>query len=240
MRRSGDRMFWTCPALLQGRGIHGYPTIHGQLSSHRLLHILELDRQLRRPLPQRQRPSGSEYHVAVRSCQFAQKPLHGRLPNDRPHQFKFNGTYRTPWKVLISGNWYAQSGAPFSQLIPHPVYGDNEGFGLPRGTAIVPAIAASQPGFPNVVNSVGKNRTPITSNTDVGLYYPVKVGEGRELRLQADWFNVFNQQRAVMLDQTFLINSGITGVPPVSNPFYGSAVQVQPPSQWRFGARFSF
>ncbi len=168
------------------------------------------------------------------------KNLYGRLPNDRPHQFKFNGTYRTPWKVLISGNWYTQSGAPFSQLIPHPVYGDNEGFGLPRGTAIVPAIAASQPGFPNVVNSVGKNRTPITSNTDLGLYYPVKVGEGRELRLQADWFNVFNQQRAVTLDQTFLINSGITGVPPVSNPFYGSAVQVQPPSQWRFGARFSF
>ena len=39
------------------------------------------------------------------------KNLYGRLPNDRPHQFKFNGTYRTPWKVLISGNWYAQSGA---------------------------------------------------------------------------------------------------------------------------------
>ncbi|PYR98052.1 MAG: hypothetical protein DMG16_22270 [Acidobacteria bacterium] len=168
------------------------------------------------------------------------KNMYGRLPNDRPQQFKINGSYRTPWKFLVSGNWYIQSGTPFSQLIPHPVYGDNEGFGIPRGTAIVPTVAASQPGFPNVVDSIGKNRTPVTWNTDLGVYYPVKVGEGRELRLQADWFNVFNQQRAVTLDQTFLINSGITGVPPVSNPFYGAAIQVQPPSQWRFGARFSF
>src|SRR5262249_41390003 len=26
---------------------------------------------------------------------------YGRLPNDRPHQFKFNGSYRTPWKLLV-------------------------------------------------------------------------------------------------------------------------------------------
>jgi outer membrane receptor protein involved in Fe transport len=164
----------------------------------------------------------------------------GRLPNDRPHQFKFNGSYRTPWKFLVSGNTYIQSGSPFNQLIPHPVYGNNEGFGLPRGTAIVPTVSSRQPGFPNAVDSIGKNRTPVTWNTDLGVYYPIKVAESRELRLQADWFNVFNQQRAVTLDQTFLINSGITGIAPVSNPFYGSAVQVQAPSQWRFGARFSF
>ena len=57
---------------------------------------------------------------------------YGRLPNDRPHQFKFNGSYRTPWKMLLSGNFYAQSGVPFNQLIPHPIYGNNEGFGCHR------------------------------------------------------------------------------------------------------------
>ncbi|MGH9880667.1 MAG: TonB-dependent receptor domain-containing protein, partial [Pyrinomonadaceae bacterium] len=41
---------------------------------------------------------------------------YGRLPNDRPHQFKFNGSYQTPWKLMISGNFYAQSGVPFNQL----------------------------------------------------------------------------------------------------------------------------
>ena len=168
------------------------------------------------------------------------KNLYGRLPNDRPHQFKFNGSYRTPWKLLVSGNFYIQSGSPFNQLIPHPVYGNNEGFAVPRGTAIVPAVTATQPGFPNVVDSIGSSRTPTTMNLDLGVYYPIKLGEKRELRLTGDWFNVFNSQRAVTLDQTFSLNSGVTGVAPVLNPFYGSALLVQAPSSFRFGAKFSF
>jgi hypothetical protein len=165
---------------------------------------------------------------------------YGRLPNDRPHQFKFNGSYRTPWKLLISGNFYIQSGSPFNQLIPHPVYGNNEGFGLQRGTAIVPTVTATQAGFPNIVESIGSNRTPTTMNLDLGVYYPIKIGEKRELRLTGDWFNVFNSQRAVTLDQTFTVNSGVTGVAPVRNPFYGSALLVQAPSSFRFGAKFTF
>jgi hypothetical protein len=165
---------------------------------------------------------------------------YGRLPNDRPHQFKFNGTYRTPWKLLISGNTYAQSGSPFNMLTPHPVYGNNEGFGVTRGTAVVPQVTAQQAGFPNFVNSVGTARTPVTFQTDLGFYYPIKVSEMREVRLSADWFNVFNQQRAQTLEQTYSINSGIAGVPPIVNPFWGAAYLVQAPSQWRFGAKFSF
>jgi outer membrane receptor protein involved in Fe transport len=165
---------------------------------------------------------------------------YGRLPNDRPHQFKFNGSYRTPWKLLLSGNFYAQSGVPFNQLIPHPIYGNNEGFAVTRGTAIVPTVSASEPGFPNVVESIGSSRTPTTMNLDLGVYYPIRVGEGKELRLTGDWFNVFNSQRAVTLDQTFSINSGVTGVPAVQNPFWGSALLVQAPSAFRFGAKFTF
>ena len=168
------------------------------------------------------------------------KNTYGRLPNDRPHQFKFNGSWRTPVKLLVTGNTYIQSGQPFDALIPHAVYGDNEGFAVQRGTAIVPKINASQPGFPNVVDSVGSNRSPVTYNTDIGVYYPIKVEETRELRLSADWFNVFNTQRALTLDKTLQLNSGITGVPPITNPFWGAALLVQPPSQWRFGAKFSF
>jgi hypothetical protein len=165
---------------------------------------------------------------------------YGRLPNDRPHQFKFNGSYRTPFKLLISGNFYMQSGTPFNQLIPHPVYGNNEGFQVQRGTAIVPTVTATQPGFPNVVQGIGSQRTPTTMNLDLGAYYPIQFGEKRELRLSADWFNVFNSQRAVTLDQTFSLNSGVTGVAPVLNPFFGSALLVQPPSAFRLGAKFTF
>jgi len=165
---------------------------------------------------------------------------YGRLPNDRPHQFKFNGSYRTKWKLLVSGNFYVQSGTPFNMLVPHVIYGNNEGFGVQRGTAVVPVVTASQPGFPNTVESTGGHRTPTTMNLDLGVYYPIKVGEGKELRLTGDWFNVFNSQRAVTLDQTFSINSGVPGVPAALNPFWGSALLVQAPSAFRFGAKFTF
>jgi outer membrane receptor protein involved in Fe transport len=168
------------------------------------------------------------------------KNTSGNLPNDRPHQFKFNGSYETRFKLMVSGNFYAQSGSPFNQLIPHPTYGNNEGFNVPRGTAVVPVVTASQPGFPNFVDSIGSNRTPTTFNLDLGFYYPIRLGEKREFRLSADWFNVTNAQRGLTLDQTYLVNSGVTGVPAVSNPFWGSALLVQPPSQWRFGVKFRF
>jgi hypothetical protein len=165
--------------------------------------------------------------------------LYGRLPNDRPHQFKLNGSYETPWKFVISGNFYAQSGVPFNQLVPHAVYGNNEGFGVPRGTAIVPLVPFDSTN-PNVVDSVGSTRSPFTYNLDLGGYIPIKFGETKQLRFTVDWFNVLNQQKAVTLDQTFQINSGISGVPPVTNPFYGSGVIFQFPSSLRLGAKFQF
>jgi hypothetical protein len=125
-------------------------------------------------------------------------------------------------------------------LTPHPIYGNNEGFGVPRGTAIVPVVTASDPGFPNKVESIGSNRSPTTMNLDLGVYYPIKLGEKRELRLSGDWFNALNSQRAVTLDQTFSINSGVSSVAAVPNPFFGSALLVQPPSSFRFGAKFTF
>ena len=165
---------------------------------------------------------------------------YGRLPNDRPHHFKFSGSYRTPWKIFISGNFDMQSGSPFNMLVPHPVYGNNEGLGLPRGTAVVQGVMASDPAFPNFVNSIGSTRTPSTTNLDVGVYYPIKLGEKKELRLSCDWFNVFNSQRAVTLDQTFAIDNGVSGIPAVVNPFWGAALQVQSPSTFRFGVKFTF
>ncbi len=170
---------------------------------------------------------------------------YGRLPNDRPHQFKFDGSYRTPFKLLIGASFRAQSGIPFNQLTPHPVYGNNEGFGVPRGTAIVPAVAANNPAFPNVVDSIGSSRTPVTWNLDVNTYYPIKLGETKELRFQADFFNVFNNQRAVRLDETFSINSGIPGVANIpanrfANPFYGAGTIFQVPTAVRLGVKFTF
>jgi Ca-activated chloride channel family protein len=171
---------------------------------------------------------------------------YGRLPNDRPHQFKFDGNYRLPFKLLVGASVRAQSGIPFNQLTPHAVYGDNEGFGLPRGTAIVPLVSAQELGFPNTVRRIGSNRTPTTYNLDLNAYYPIKFKEGRELSFQIDWLNVFNNQRAVRLDETFQINSGISGIPvndpsnKLPNPFYGAGTIFQYPSSLKLGVKFSF
>jgi outer membrane receptor protein involved in Fe transport len=171
--------------------------------------------------------------------------MYGRLPNDRPHQVKVDGSYRWPFKLMTGASFRAQSGIPFNALIPHPIYGNNEGFAVPRGTAIVPTVSASQPGFPNEVDSIGDNRTPTTYNLDLNAYYPISFGEKRELRFQADWFNVFNSQRAIRLDETQAINSGIPGVANVpanrfANPFFGAGTIFQFPSSVRFGVKFTF
>ncbi len=152
--------------------------------------------------------------------------LYGRLPNDRPHQFKLDGSYRWPFKLLTSASFRAQSGIPYNQLVPHFLYGDNEGFGVPRGTAINPIT--------------GSTRTPTTYNLDLGAYYPIQLGENKQLRFQFDWFNVFNDQRAIRQDETFQINSGAPGVPPQSNPFYGTGTIFQFPSAVRLGVKFQF
>jgi outer membrane receptor protein involved in Fe transport len=158
---------------------------------------------------------------------------YGRLPNDRPHQFKFNGSYRTPFRLMLSGNFYIQSGIPFNQLIPHPIYGNNEGFAVTRGTAV---FLTDAPGG----IKAGKSRTPTTWNLDLGAYFPISVGESKELRFTADWFNVTNTQRAVTVDQTFTINSGVSGVSPIVNPFWGTGAIFQYPSSLRLGAKFRF
>jgi len=170
---------------------------------------------------------------------------YGRLPNDRPHQFKLDGSYRTPWKLLVGASFRAQSGIPFNASIPHPVYGNNEGFDVPRGTAVIPTVTSTQPGFPNVVDSIGSTRTPFTTNLDVNAYYPIQFGENKQLRLQLDWFNVFNTQRAIRLDETVSINSGISGVANTvtnrfANPFYGAGTIFQFPSSLRLGVKFQF
>jgi outer membrane receptor protein involved in Fe transport len=151
---------------------------------------------------------------------------YGRLPNDRPHQFKLDGSYRFPFKLTTSSSFRISSGIPFDALIPHPVYGNNEGFGVPRGTAINP-----------ITNS---NRTPRTFNWDLGLAYPIAVGEGKEFRIQLDWFNITNRQSAIRQDTTLRINSGTSGVPPVDNPFFGQGTIFQFPSAFRLGAKFKF
>jgi hypothetical protein len=155
---------------------------------------------------------------------------YGRLPNDRPHQFKFDGSYTFPHRfpLVLGGSFRAQSGIPFNALIPDPagVYGNNEGFAVRRGTAINPIT--------------GRNRSPSTYNLDLNTYFPVKLGENKQLRFQADIFNVLNSQRAIREDQTVEITTRLAGAPNVPNLFFGNGVLFQFPRALRLGIKFQF
>ncbi len=155
------------------------------------------------------------------------------LPGDRPHQFKFDGSYRTLFGIQVSASVRAQSGVPFNALIPHPLYGDNEGFAVQRGTASVPSDA---PG-----GVTAGSRTPSIFQLDLGGRYSFKI-EQRQLTISVDWFNVTNAQRAIRLDETLYINSGIPGANfiPFLNPFYGQGTIFQFPSSLRAGIKFTF
>jgi hypothetical protein len=62
------------------------------------------------------------------------------------------------------------------------------------------------------------------------------------LRLQLDWFNVFNNQRAVRQDETVRISSGSIAADRIEfpNPFYGQGTIFQYPSSFRLGIKFQF
>jgi outer membrane receptor protein involved in Fe transport len=158
---------------------------------------------------------------------------YGRLPNDRPHQFKFDGSWQSPWRFLLSTSFRAQSGSPFNALGAHPIYGNNEGFVVQRGTAQAPADA------PGGIKA-GSNRSPSTFQLDLGGYLPIRFSEERQLRFTVDLFNVFNNQRALVQDQTFVLGSGLAGVPDTPNPFWGTGTTFQYPRTLRLGAKFQF
>ncbi|MEM7480718.1 MAG: TonB-dependent receptor [Acidobacteriota bacterium] len=158
----------------------------------------------------------------------------GLLPNDREHQFKIYGSYLWPFK-LITG-FYGQflSGTPISQLGAHPIYGTSERFVTPRGSF---------------------GRTPDVWNLDLHVEYPIEFGNGVELKLIGDIFNVTDEQEATTVDQDWTFER-LTATPtppdcggpgtgrgtacPNGNPNFGTPTTFQAPRTVRFGVKLAF
>lgn len=163
----------------------------------------------------------------------------GLLPNDREYQFKAYGSYL--WPINLTTGFYFQwlDGTPISKLGAHPIYGANERFVTPRGSA---------------------GRTPDVWNLDLHLQYPISFGSGSELQLIVDIFNITDEQETTTVDQTWtnadededgnplpgLANdcggpgSGDGTACPDGNPLWGSTTSYQSPRTIRLGAKFSF
>ena len=90
------------------------------------------------------------------------------LPNDRPHQFKFNGSYQTPWKLMRSGN------SRFSPVFRLTPWFRTRCMAKTKASACRGERRSSPADAPGGI-SAGSNRTPTTHQLDLGFYYPISV-----------------------------------------------------------------
>jgi len=162
----------------------------------------------------------------------------GPLPNDRPHNVKFIGTYQQPVRkgnLTIGLSFSAYSGRPINVLGTHFIYGDSQVFILPRGSA---------------------GRTPTVSQFDLHVGFDHPLSKHVSVSVFADVINLFNQRQVTNVDDDYtysnvapIVNGqiidlvhlkDIDGQPVVVSANYGQPTGYQVPLYLRLGARLSF
>ncbi|MDQ3418356.1 MAG: TonB-dependent receptor [Acidobacteriota bacterium] len=103
------------------------------------------------------------------------QPVVGRLATDRPHQFKLNGFYQTPWGTTIGGVYYAASGTPISRQVN---------------------VVSSLPVF--YLGRESDGRLPVFSQTDLNLTQSVRLPGAQRTRVEVmlNILNLFDQDTA--------------------------------------------
>lgn len=161
--------------------------------------------------------------------------VYGRLGTDRPHQFKAQLMYRTPWQMTVGLNQRIASGIPLSE--EHQISG-------------------GYPFFPNGRGNLG--RTPVLSTTDLSLFQDVPVF-GKAFQLQLTVLNLFDQDTVTRLDTTRQFGSAtlplktdqffntdwdyeglLAANPAIVDPKFTQPNQYLAPRQIRLTAKFSF
>ena len=146
----------------------------------------------------------------------------GRLNNDRPHQFKLDGSYDWNFGLELGLSLRALSGTPISQLGPSPAYGNSLAFLSPRGTVNGRVV-----------------RTPNVATADLHVAYRRSFGERYGSSLILDIFNLLNRQEALEVDQDYRLDIGDLRRAPL-NPLFGGGRVFQYPRTVRFGLKFHF
>jgi Carboxypeptidase regulatory-like domain/TonB-dependent Receptor Plug Domain len=142
----------------------------------------------------------------------------GPLSNDRRHQFKVSGTYNTPYKLNVGFSAYWRSGTPLTRYGYSDAYGRYEFFLTERGA---------------------EGRTPSNYDADVHFGYPIAL-RGTTVMLMLDVFNIFDTQRAVLIDQRWGFTEDDNKSPTPVNPGYGKPFLRTPPTSARVGVRITF
>jgi hypothetical protein len=138
--------------------------------------------------------------------------------------------------LTVGSSVHFQTGIPINNLYAHPVYAN---------AGEIPFCADNTTNCPSARGSLG--RTSNFGSVDGHIDYPVRISEGKRLRLIADLFNVTNQRTLLRVDQNkqrtvgsgnadFLkpVGTGPSAVNGNTNPGY------QRPFYARFGVKFEF
>jgi hypothetical protein len=150
---------------------------------------------------------------------------YGILALDRPHRFRVDGYWVTPWRLSVGLQAFVESGAPLNRLGYFNEFYGASVFLVPRGS---------------------EGRLPTLWGTNLALSYPIAIGPAT-VTLKADLFNVFNKQIAISRDEEW----SVTRPPdyPASlfdpnqeqnNPEYGKVTGRSDPRVFRAAVRVSF
>lgn len=112
--------------------------------------------------------SGRAFNLLYYSFDANGQPSNGLLATDRPHQFKGQVTYDTPWRTTIGANYLLESGTPQSTVV------DQKGIGF----------------FPYGRGDL--ERSPVFSRVDLRVQQELRFGRTR-LAAGVDFLNLFDQ-----------------------------------------------
>jgi hypothetical protein len=123
----------------------------------------------------------------------------GPLPGDMPHSFKAYGSYAWDFgpslQVMTGTALRITSGTPVNYLVRHPLYGNGEGYGLPRGSA---------------------GRTPTLTTWDLKGGITYTITPPYKIAFTADIFNILNAQKATSVDNNWTFGSSSTSATQVA------------------------
>ena len=153
---------------------------------------------------------------------------YGRLFLDRPHRFRFDGFYVTPFQLSIGLQTYVTSGAPLSKIGFFNDFWGSEIQLVPKGEA---------------------GRMPTQWEANLSLSYPIQFGPAT-VTLQAYVFNLFNHQTPTYKD-TVLSDQPPPGYAqspdviydpnqPQTNATYGMVTERLPPRYFRAAVKVTF
>ncbi len=116
------------------------------------------------------------------------RAVFGRLPTDRPHQFKTQAIYSFDVGTSVGANFYVSSGVPVTRELG--IYPPNN---LP-----VQYLGRKSDG-----------RTDVYSQTDLYIRHDFEIGGDRELQVSLNVLNLFDQEAAVGKWVTYQLSDGI-------------------------------